>query len=265
MKIAILGANGFLGKLITSHLFLSGHDVLPVTRKTVNLVLLREVENWIANEKPEVIINCAIAGGGLSVHDRNFDDVRNNLNIFLNFYSCSYMIPRFINIGSGAEFDLENNIENAHEYEIIDRNPTESYAFSKNVISRLCREKGSFYTLRLFGCFDKSEPDFRLFKKFSLDPNFELMNRKFDYISFRDFCKILDHYIDLKNNSPPRDINCVYQEKLYLSQILDKFNRGPVRVIGTNPLNYTGSGELLAALPITLDGLDQGIKDYGSI
>jgi hypothetical protein len=205
-----------------------------------------------------------MVGGKIGLHDQIFEDVQSNLSIFLNFYNNSNLFKKYINIGSGSEFDIRCDINNAAELSILDACPKESYAYSKNVIARMVLGKDNFYTLRIFGCFDQSEPDFRLFKKVLSNNISSILDRQFDYISASDFMKILKYY--LYNDNLIKDINCVYSDKLYLSQILDKFNK-EIKINGINPLNYTGNGNNLSNLKIKLDGIDIGIKEYinGSI
>jgi dTDP-4-dehydrorhamnose reductase len=257
MKVAILGSSGFLG----SYIFCNLKDciVFPVTRKTLDLTDSNQVRNWLLDKKPDVVINCATAGGKTKMGEVSLNELRNNLSVFLSFYNNSDLVPKFINIGSGSEFDVGKDINLAREQDLISSIPKETYGYSKNLISRMILEKENFYTLRLFGCFDRSEPEFRLFKKFLRNEITEIQDRQFDYFSARDFLKVLTYYI--KESNLPKDINCVYQEKRSLSEILNKFNK-PFKVIGRNPLNYTGDGTKLAGLGICLDGLDKGIQDY---
>jgi hypothetical protein len=125
----------------------------------------------------------------------------------------------------------------------------------------MCLGKSNFYTLRLFGCFDSSEPDIRLFKRFLADPNLVIKDRQFDYISARDFAKIVEYYCDY--NALPKDINCVYTQKKMLSDMLQMLRPGAIinKVSNTGDA-YTGTGVKLAQLSIDLDGLEKGIKSY---
>lgn len=257
MIVAVLGANGFLGKFIVSDLIRRGHDVHPITRLDLDLTDSYSVTCWLKNLEPDAVVNCATAKN-IGVEDCLYDDVLNNLNIFLNFYNNTSYFKKFINIGSGAEFDRAGSIDCVLEDDVLLKHPKDSYGFSKNVISRLSIHSDKFYTLRLFGCFHPSEPSFRLFNKVARGERVEVVDRQFDYFSAQDFCTVLDHC--LNNETYYRDINCVYKEKLYLSQILNKIN--PVNVVGINPLNYTGNGEKLASLGLNLLGLDKSIKEY---
>jgi len=256
MKVAVLGSSGFLGSYIVKNL--KGVDVYPISRKTLNINNFNHVQEWLEYIKPDVIINCATAGGKTKMGEVSLDDFQNNLSLFLNFYNNSDLFSKFINIGSGAEFDVSTDINKATEDSILTANPKETYGYSKNLIARMCLEKQNFYTLRLFGCFDTSEPDFRLFKRFLRNDPLDLVDRQFDFFSAQDFFRVLTYY--LNNEVEQRDINCVYENKLYLSEILGKFR--PVEITKKIDKNYTGDGSKLAKLGIPLVGLDESIKDY---
>lgn len=257
MKIAILGSSGFLGNIIKSK-FLEKYDVFPIDRGQLNLIDFNSVSSWLDSQTFDVIINCAISGGKQNVQQFNLIELQSNLSIFLNFYNNSHKFGKFVNIGSGAEFDKDLNIENAKEEEILLRAPTASYGYGKNLISRLCLEKRNFQTLRLFGCFHHTEPDFRLFKRFIADESITIENRKFDYISAEDFVSILEYSIN--NDLQFKDINCVYTEKFLLSEILSSFK--PPTNVKPNPNNYTGDGSKLASLNLPLLGLKKSIEMY---
>lgn len=264
MKIAILGANGFLGKFLCDKLG-DSYTIIPVIRSTVNLLDFVEVDRWLAKETPEVVISCIANGGGARIDDVNYTDVQKDLAIFLNFYNSSHKF-RYINIGSGAEFDRRQTIHMVKEEDILTRQPLESYGFAKNIISRLCLEKDNFYTLRLFGCFDISEPDIRLFKKFLAKKVFSINDKWFDYISADDFALIVEHYC-LTDTPIHKDVNCVYEDKHLISEILhmvSKWHNSTLTVTQTQTTwtYYTGDGTKLKSLGLLLQGLEEGIKNY---
>jgi len=256
MKIAVLGANGFIGRVICKHFESQGYEVHALTRANIDLTDFNSVSGWLKNTQPDNVVNCATAMN-TDVHDVIYADVRNNLAIFFNFYNNSQYFNKFINVGSGAEFDRTKNIESALETDILTVKPKDSYGFSKNLISRLVLEHEKFYTLRLFGCFHHSEPNFRLFKRVANGEIVSIIDRQFDYFSAQDFCTVLEHYVN--NQAEYKDINCVYQDKLYLSQVLLKIK--PIAVIGQDILNYTGNGDRLASLNLPLLGLEESIKE----
>ena len=257
MRVAVLGANGFLGKFITGQLTEKSYDVYPVTRKDVDLTNFFAVTQWLEDVEPYAIINCATAAN-ISIDTCSYSDIQNNLNIFLNFYNNGANFAKFINVGSGAEFDRRTNINNVKESEVLLAHPVDSYGYSKNLMSRLSMQHDKFYTLRLFGCFHPTEPAFRLFNQVAKGNNIKVIDRQFDYFSARDFIVVLEHY--LNNNEYFKDVNCVYEEKLYLSQVLNKIR--PIEITGTSELNYTGNGHALAGLNLSLLGLEESIKEY---
>ena len=182
------------------------------------------------------------------------------MGVFLNFYN-NPQVRRYINIGSGAEFDRRVSIVNCAEEDIKSVTPIDSYGYTKNVISRMCLGKSNFYTLRLFGCFDRSEPNIRLFKRFLEDKQLPIDDKYFDFISAADFAKIVGYYCE--HNTVPQDINCVYTQKRLLSEMLQFLDPSvKINVTNTRGLSYTGSGVKLNKLGIDLDGLEKGIKSY---
>lgn len=265
-RVAVLGANGFVGSYICNNL--KNHIILPVSRKTCNLNDYSSVGSWLASYVPDIVINCATAGGKARMGDHSYIDLQNNLSLFLNFYNNSHRFSKFINIGSGAEFDKSTSINLAQESSILNCNPTDSYSLSKNIIARLCLEKENFYTLRLFGIFDQSEPDIRLLKKCSTQQTIIVNDCLFDMFSASDFLRVLNYYIDTERPKY-QDINCVYDQKQNLESIVRRFasihnNDLAIEVISTKePKNYTGSGDRLKELGIDLLGLDAGLEHYG--
>ena len=274
LKIAVLGAGGHLGSQIVRHLS-PRHNVVSVTRDTVDLTNHHAVREWLKVGAFDVVVNCATTGNKQwSSGDQNYADAQNNLNVFMSFFlNYDNVFERFINIGSGAEFDLSKNIDLVNEYDIYHRSPVDSYGWSKNTIARLCGTKPNFYTMRLFGCFASGEPDFRVLPKIleahKRGDTFKVhTDRYFDYISIEDFFVVLDHVIE-KPRSYNRDLNCVYPEKMLLSDVLRRF----VEVQGLDPgvldiaqdrgFSYTGAGDRLKELRLPLSGLEQGLINYG--
>jgi GDP-L-fucose synthase len=258
-KIAILGGNGFLGNCFAQKLPEKYFEILPVTRKDVDLRSYLDVKNWCEKNKPDYIINCATAGNKKSFNYYDEEEFQNNLDIFLNVINYG-RYKKIINIGSGAEFDLTCNIDRVEEGDIFYRYPKDSYGYSKNKISRISVELDNAYILRVFGCFDHTEPNFRLFAKHLNGDLKSIDDREFDYISADDLTKILLEVIF--NDNIPRDINCVYREKLYLSDILNRVSLSPFKINSVSEKNYTASGKLLSSLNLDLIGLDRSIQNY---
>jgi len=263
MKIAIIGSNGFVGNNISKY-FHQKHKILNVTRTTLDILDYNKVKNWLEINQPDVIVCCA------ATMTNTISDVQNNLGLYMNFYANSDLFGKFINTASAAEYDRQRNINNVKENEIWDRLPIDSYGLSQNLRSRLSWSKNNFYNLRIFNCFGPGEIATRIFPKFlsSVDQKFVINNnRYFDYFSIGDLCTVVEYYID--NNIPEwaKDINCVYENKYLISEVIEKFRQlhdidREIFIESTSKNNYTGSADKLNKLGIQLKGLHQGLKNY---
>ena len=262
MKIAILGSNGFIGNSITAHLR-EKYTVTPVSRKTLNLLNPLEVKEFLKANYFDVVINTAT----IMTDNLGIQDARNNLGLFMNFYNNSTYFGKFINTGSGAEFDRSLNIDRAKEENIFNVLPQDSYGFGQNLKSRLCYDRDNFYTLRIFNCFGNGELTTRIFPKLlSAIDQFSITNdRYFDYFSIQDLLKVIDHGIINDWNVP--DINCVYDEKYKISDIAQKFIDMhdldiDLCIDSISEYNYTGDSTKLSTLGVALNGLSYGLKSY---
>ncbi|NBW56531.1 NAD-dependent epimerase/dehydratase family protein [bacterium] len=257
-KIAIIGARGFVGSYLTNHL----NDVIPILRSDFNILDRNSFLAFVINVKPKIIINC-VSFGNKTPHDTNHQDLANNLIWYNILKEASEYVDGIINIGSGAEFDMTKEISFANERLIFDRTPSSSYGLAKNLIARDITYQEKFCTLRLFGCFGPRELDSRLFKRYISSKEFYLNNRLFDYFSIQDFTSVVDTIVNNKIFNGT-DINCVYEEKLFLDEILLLFKniKGyniPV-VVEKQGLSYTGSCKNLNQLNVPLIGLEKGIE-----
>lgn len=262
MKIGILGAKGFIGSEITNFLK-NFYTVIPINRETLDLLNPLTVKDFLKKQKFDVIINCA----AIMTDETSINDTRNNLGIFLNFYNNSQYFKKFINTGSGAEFDRNFDINNAKEELIFSRIPTDSYGFGQNVKSRLCYEKENFYTLRIFNCFGYNEKNTRLFPRIiSSHKEFKITNnRYFDYFYIDDLLTLVNHCIN--NDWSFKDCNCSYEKKYKISDVTKMFCEShnidiDIKIESTNQNNYTGDFNFLSSLKINFLGLENGIKYY---
>tara|TARA_E500000318_G_scaffold33511_1_gene33084 strand:- start:31 stop:852 length:822 start_codon:yes stop_codon:yes gene_type:complete len=270
-NVAIIGASGFIGSYLVNNLDLrpkSLYNIIPVSRKTHKISSCKEVKEFLETNNIHTVVNCAFHGSSVIP-----TDIKHNLDLFLNFYNNSNLFEHYINVGSGAELmvsDRPRKEEDITDYWDVEE---DDYSFTKNVIARLCLEKDNFTTLRLFGCFDRTEPDHRLFKKFINKEVNALSNIMFDYISAKDFASIVRFYIEDYGSyagyyALHEDINCVYNPKYSLQNIAEYFfkvnniEKYNYRVQNMCEPNYIGDGSKLHSLPIKLEGLWEGLKNY---
>lgn len=261
MKVAVLGSNGFVGSSLVSHLK-KIHNVYAINRKTVDLFSHRDVKLFLRQQNFDVILNCA----AVMTQNDLIHDTRNNLSIFMSFFNNSNLFGKFINLGSGAEYDRAQNIENIKEEELFNRLPEDSYGYGQNIKSRLCYEKDNFFGLKIFNCFGAGEASTRTFprlinqSKFSINPD-----RYFDFFSIQDLCTVVQHSI--RNDLQYKDTNCVYEEKMTIKQIAEKFLietklQRDIEVVSRSDINYTGDSSKLKSMKINLLGIEKSFRQY---
>jgi GDP-L-fucose synthase len=261
MRIAVLGAKGFVGRSLAGYL-LHNHHVTPVTRDTLDMLDPTAVAKFLQDNTFDVIVNCA----AVMTNDETLHDARNNLGIFMNFYNNRTMFGKFINTASGAEFDRTTNIDRALESDIFKRMPKDSYGWGQNIKARLCAQTDNFYNIRIFNCFGQGELETRLFSRFLKQEQLEISNdRYFDYFSIEDLCRVVEHCVD--HNWPINDVNAVYENKIRISEALELFCKvcgleSNFKVSSTSFNNYTGSSLSLKTLGIKLSGIEKGFEDY---
>lgn len=254
MKIAILGSNGFVGSSLSQALR-PKHTVTDVSRQTLDLLDASDVVEWLEKNKFDAIINAA------AVMQNTATDTHNNLGLFMNFFNASHLFGRFINLGSGAEFDRRHSIDNAAEDDIFTVLPADSYGFGQNIKSRLCHERDNFYTLRIFNCFGTHEADTRILKR----PEFKITDRYFDYFGIDDLITVVEHYLTADNL--PKDINCVYENKIKVSDFVKlyckiKNDDRDIEIVANIDINYTGRAKNLSKLKLNLLGVEKCLMNY---
>ena len=268
-KVMILGSKGFLGSVLMNEL---KYNTIGIHREICDLTDLNKTYKFIKDISPDVVILCATAGGKEKLGEFNQQELYNNLKIFQNISNLNNYYKLLINVGSGAEMDITTDITNVSEDEIDLRLPRDSYGLAKNIISRYCRLIPNSITLRIFGCFHHSEPDFRLLKKYC---SFIKNNKKFiipadkyfSWISASDFCNIVSDIIE-NWVEYPMDINCAYNEQLLLSEFLERFcviNSLPInfKILQKNNLSYTCNTKILYSSISNLNiDMDTSMKKY---
>lgn len=271
MNILITGAAGFLGRHLANNL--PGHTVTALTRSALDLRQGHSVRSYLKSNQFDWIINCAVAGRDSTV-STDPSIVSDNLIAFTNLYASLDLVLGMINFGSGAEFDIEQQIDCAPESLIWQRQPKTSYGLSKNLMAKLCTQHAKCYNLRIFGCFDPSEDERRPIKKLSTmlrqDRSFVIeQDRWFDMFSLADVTTVV-HYV-LAGTCQFRDINLVYDRKTHLSDILrlyctlHGYDPDYIQVRARDGLSYTGDSSRLESLALPLLGLTQSLDLYGKV
>jgi nucleoside-diphosphate-sugar epimerase len=268
MKILITGGSGFIGKYMVNKLS-KHHQVISPSSEQLNLLDRNSVKMFLTKEYFDAVIHAAVVGRE-NVHSMDRNILLKNISMFTNLYENHDHYAKFINLGSGAEFGLDNSIDNAHEDDIYFRFPFESYGLAKNIITRIIRTTPNFFNLRIFSCFDSSESDKRLLKKFNqsliTNTDFVIKDRWLDVISLEDVFIVIEAV--LNNKVFDNDLNVVYQEKYKISEILEiycKINNitnYEISITQVDSKNYTGNGSRLSNYKLNMQGLYSALSRY---
>lgn len=138
MRVVVTGASGFLGSQIVTKLLSNKHEVLQITRRSINPL------EQIVEYQPDAVVHCAWSGGN------NYEDV-NSLEQISNVYNGLELLkalnvlpnkPKFIGFGSFAEYGNIANLAQEEDWE----KPTNTYGLSKltlkNYSKAFCEQQG---------------------------------------------------------------------------------------------------------------------------
>ncbi len=102
MKVAVAGGFGFLGTNVTRKLAEEGQEALPFSRRTgVDIRELNQVDSFLSQNRPEILINCAAHVGGIAYNELAPVEVyEDNLLIGLNLVRACHQngVKKLVNI-----------------------------------------------------------------------------------------------------------------------------------------------------------------------
>jgi UDP-glucose 4-epimerase len=271
MKILITGGSGFIGQYIVNNLSQQYQVVAPSSNQ-LNLIDRNNVNRFFTNQYFNTVIHTAVVGRE-NVRSTDRDIFLKNISMFMNLYENRNHYGKFINLGSGAEYGLDHSIDNAYEDDIYTGFPIESYGLAKNIITRIIRTTPDFFNLRIFSCFDVSETEKRLLKKFNAciinHKEFLIDTDKYaDFVSLQDISTVIQAV--LNNQIVDNDLNIVYKEKFKISQILEMYckingiSNHKISIANVDNKNYTGSCDRLIKYKLNLQGLESALSQYYS-
>ena len=105
--ILLTGSSGMVGKNIINHNFSQNYKILSPTSSDLNLLNYKDIEDYIAFNKPELIIHAAGIVGGIEANiSYPVKFLINNMQMGLNILMASkiHKIKNFINLGSSCMY-----------------------------------------------------------------------------------------------------------------------------------------------------------------
>lgn len=168
MKILITGANGMVGRNLREHSEISKHHLLVPSRTELDLNDKGAVEEYVASEKPVLVIHAAGRVGGIQANLKNpVAFLVENIDINRNLIGACHRVgvKRLLNLGSSCMYP--RNAANPLQESLVlqgELEPTnEGYALAKIMAQRLCSyimkedpsfQYKTFIPSNLYGRFD---------------------------------------------------------------------------------------------------------------
>ena len=173
MKLGIIGSSGFIGRHLISYF----QSAVPIGRRDVDLLDPEAVKDYFGRSKFDVIIHCAVIGGG-RMCDENPNILDSNLRMFFNVREATS--ARIIYLSSGAA--------------LRGAPPLDPYGFSKYIIEK-CSD---VQIVRIWGCFGPDEPETRFFATAKREGHVNIhKDCRFDFCHVDDLCRIVEHAYSL--------------------------------------------------------------------
>ena len=159
--ILLTGGSGLVGSNIRNHKYSSNYKILSPTSSDLNLLNYQNTEDYIAFNKPEIVIHAAGIVGGIQANiNYPVKFLVENMQIGLNILMAAKtkMVKNFINLGSSCMYP--KNSENPISEDVLlkgEFEPTnEGYSIANATSTRLCeyinRENNSFLYKTVIPC-----------------------------------------------------------------------------------------------------------------
>jgi len=249
MKILITGANGFLGSNTLRIALKKGHEIFAISQNNNNIqdlndkIYFRENRSYdyynlrkeIVDFCPDAIMHFAWWGGNNYNDINSIDQYNKNIPLSTSLLEISkdcFKKPKFIGIGSFAEYGILSTKAKEDQPEL----PNSNYGLSKNIIKNIsklfceqyCMEWSWIRPCYVYGPGDvKTRLIPKTISKLKLDKTIELNSCTsiIDYIYIDDFC---DASITIAENSANGIFNICsgneYTAKSIVKIIADKLN-----------------------------------------
>ncbi|MFH1520270.1 MAG: NAD(P)-dependent oxidoreductase [Candidatus Micrarchaeota archaeon] len=224
--IFLTGGAGFVGKNLYEQLS-EKYNLYAPSHGELELEDTDAVEDYIKSHSFDAVIHAANWGGTRKKTENLENNVEKNLKFFFNVVRCKKYFKKFIQLGSGAEYDKLNYLPKMKESYFDNHIPVDSYGFYKYVCSKYIEKMDDSVVLRIFGCYGKYEDyEIRFISNAICKAIFDLpivitnKNVSFDYLYINDLVKIIDHFIE--NNGQYKFYNVTPDKSIDLLTLAHK-------------------------------------------
>ncbi len=226
--ILITGGSGYIGRHLQQAL-VSRYHVFAPTHQELELLDTAAVEKYFKSHKVDVVIHAAVVGGSRP-EEAITHSLSTNLHMFFNLVRCRKYFDRFINLGSGAEYDKSRSLKKVSEDDFDKFIPSDEYGFYKYICAKYIQETDfNAVNLRIFGLYGQGE-DYRLrfisnmlVRKLLVMPLKVNQDVIFDYVYIDDFVRIIEQFI--KHKGKYKSYNIGTGRPLHIAALAKRINQ----------------------------------------
>ena len=200
MKILLTGGSGFIGKNITESYLKDKYQIIAPVRAELDCLNDESVKNYFAKHSFDVVLHSACKPGHRNAADPTGILIANSRMTFnLLKYQASW--GKFINMGSGAIYDMEHYEPKVKEEYFGTHIPKDEHGYNKYIFGLLFPHYKNVVDFRIFSIFGKYEDyAIRFISNVICKTLFDLpiaikQNRKFDFLFVDDLMPIIDYFI----------------------------------------------------------------------
>jgi GDP-L-fucose synthase len=199
-KILLTGGSGFIGRNIRESFLAEKYDIISPSSKELNCADWKSVAMFFNKYIIDFVIHSATKPGHRNAADHK-DLFLTNCKMFYNLEYHKKKYKKMLVMGSGAAYDIRNNILNIGEEQFGASIPTDEHGFCKYVTGRNILQSDNIYDLRVFGIFGKYEDyAIRFISNAICKTLFDLpitirQNRLFAYLYAPDLAAIIDCFL----------------------------------------------------------------------
>ena len=256
MNIFLTGSGGFIGSHL-KHFLSDTHTLFAPRSHELDILNKSDVAQYIQKNNIELILYSASLGVRIT-KDASMENVAQpNIKMFQNLASCVSPDCKMINLGSGAEYDMNRPLCKVTEGDFGTHIPADPYGYAKYCIAREIELMDDILNLRIFGIYGQRENPQRIITYIiqqNLTHQAITLNQNiiFDFLYILDFCKIVDFFI--QNPAKEKHINVSPTESieiLSLANMVNTFSNFKSKITTKNAgynNEYTGNNSKLIHL-----------------
>lgn len=200
-KILLTGGTGFIGRNIRESFLMEKYELHAPSRAELDVADTASADAYFQKHEFDVVLHGAVKPGHRNApdHSRLF---YTNIRMFENLARHKDRFGKFINLGSGAVYDVSANNSGVKEEERFQRMGADEHSFCKYVVAKRIEALPDFVDLNIFGIFGKYEDyAIRFISNAICKSLFRLpitlrQNRRFSYLDVNDLPAILEGFIE---------------------------------------------------------------------